>query len=54
VGLFDGSYAGIYRHRHGIEAAIKEHEEAVKLMGADAPPLYFSASRRSRPKPIRP
>jgi len=36
------SYAGVYRHRHGIEAAIKAHSEAVKLMGADAPPLDLS------------
>jgi DNA invertase Pin-like site-specific DNA recombinase len=37
------SYAGVYRHRHGLEAAIKAHDEAVKLMGAAAPPLDTSA-----------
>jgi DNA invertase Pin-like site-specific DNA recombinase len=37
------SYAGIYRHRHGIEAATKAHQEAMKLMGTDAPPLDLSA-----------
>lgn len=37
------AYAGIYRHRHGIEGALKEHREMVKLMGSDAPALDPSA-----------
>jgi hypothetical protein len=37
------TYAGTYRHQHGIEAAKKAYKEAVKLMGADAPPLDLSA-----------
>jgi DNA invertase Pin-like site-specific DNA recombinase len=36
-------YAGVYQHRHGIKAATKAYEEAVKLMGPDAPPLDLSA-----------
>ena len=36
------NYAGVYRHRHGIEAATKAHREAVKLMGSDAPALDLS------------
>lgn len=37
------TYAGIYRHRHGIEAATKAYHEAVKLMGREAPPLDLAA-----------
>lgn len=37
------TYAGVYRHRHGIEAATKAYQEAVKLMGSDAPALDLSA-----------
>lgn len=37
------SYAGVYRHRHGIEAAMKAYQEAVELMGKDAPALDLSA-----------
>jgi site-specific DNA recombinase len=36
-------YAGVYRHRHGIEAATKAHQEALKLMGKDAPALDLQA-----------
>jgi DNA invertase Pin-like site-specific DNA recombinase len=36
------SYAGIYRHRHGIEGAMKAYQEMTKLMGADAPALDLS------------
>jgi DNA invertase Pin-like site-specific DNA recombinase len=32
-------YAGIYRHQHGVEAAKRAYEEAVELMGKDAPAL---------------
>ena len=37
------NYAGIYRHHHGIQAARKAYQEAVKLMGSDAPPLDLDA-----------
>lgn len=33
------TYAGTYTHRHGIEGAVKAHQEALKLMGSDAPAL---------------
>jgi hypothetical protein len=36
-------YGGVYKHRHGIEAAMKAHEEAVQIMGADAPALDLGA-----------
>lgn len=37
------SYSGVYKHRHGIEAAMKAYQEAVTVMGTDAPPLDLSA-----------
>lgn len=37
------SYAGVYQHRHGIEAATKAYHEALELMGSDAPGLDLSA-----------
>lgn len=37
------TYAGTYTHRHGVEAVIKAHQEAVKLMGSDAPALDLAA-----------
>ena len=36
------TYAGTYTHRHGIQAAVKAHEEALELMGSDAPALDLS------------
>ena len=37
------SYAGVYRHRHGIKAASKAYRETVELMGSDAPAFDLSA-----------
>jgi DNA invertase Pin-like site-specific DNA recombinase len=38
----DSYAAGTYRHRHGIEAAVRAHKEAIELMGSEAPPLDCS------------
>ncbi len=37
------TYAGTYEHRHGIQAVVKAHAEALKLMGSDAPALDLAA-----------